>query len=389
MRSPSFLIAAVSSLLIASPAGAQTCPQSFNGTLDASCPTTTTRLYRDAVPATCAARKAPAAAYSSGTFAYQTFPLSVPGVPRCVVVTTDAAGCGGVMIFPAVYLGSFDPADVSKNLLAEPGSSPNPTATMSFISDPDASYQLMVGVSFSGTFCPSFVVSVDDCGPGMAVAPAVGAYGTSTIGAANTKTFTVHNNGTGDLSVSAVAVGGANADDFALSGLPALPATVPASGTFAFTVAFTPSAAGARAGTLTVTGDEATNPSQLVALSGTGTWLQVAPSPLAFGPATVGEAAGPLTVTLTNTSATDSRHVSALTIAGTDAADFALSPAPTLPATLGPGTTLEIPVAFAPGAEGSRVATLEIASDDPDAPAWVVGLTGDGRSRRRRWPPPR
>lgn len=380
MRHLTALPALVAGLIVASPATAQTCPQTFSGTLDASSPTLAQRNFRDGVASTCQALK-PNPGFLAGTFAHQTFSFTVPGVPRCVAVTADGTGCGGALIFHAVYLGSFDPTDVTKNWLADPGSSATAapwTTTFSFVSDPAASYVAMVSVVASGAVCPSFGVTVNDCQPGMVVFPASGDYGPSTVAVAASKGFTVYNNGTGDLNVTAVSLAGANPGDFALSGLPALPATIPASGTLAFTVAFTPGAAGPRAGTLTVSGDDAVVPSQVVPLSGVGTWLQATPDPLSFGPVTVGETSAPATVTFTNTSSTESRVVSTLTITGKDAADFALSPAPALPQTLVPGAALSIPVAFAPAAAGGRSAALAIATDDPDAPTFSVALAGAG-----------
>lgn len=382
MRHATTLPALVAGLLLASPAGAQTCPQTFSGALTGTSPTMANRLFRDGVASTCQTRKASPGPYGvTGTYAYQTFQFTVAGVPRCVTVTTDGTGCGGQMIFGTLYLGSFDPTNLSKNYLADAGASATAipwTRAFSFVSDPSETYVAMVSVVASGASCPSFGVSVDDCQAGMVVSPARGSFGPATVGVASNKTFTVYNNGTGTLNVTGVTIAGTNAADFATPGLPALPAAIPASGTLALTVAFTPGAAGARSGTLTVSGDDAAHPSQTIALSGVGTWLKAVPNPLAFAPVTVGEVAPAASVTFTNTSTTDTRSVSALTIGGANAADFSLAPAPTLPATLTPGAALAIPVAFAPAAPGSRAATLDIASDDPNVPTFSVALTGSG-----------
>lgn len=57
-------------------------------------------------------------------------------------------------------------------------------------------------------------------------------------------------------------------------------------------------------------------------------------------------------------------------------AQFALSDAPTLPATLAPGATLPLELTFSPSALGPQSATLQIISNTPDAPQLAVDLRG-------------
>lgn len=93
-------------------------------TLDSSSPAQSLRLFRDGNPSTCAAPKSFPGTFS-GTFSHVVSnAYSNPtGSPVCATVTlaTDAACVGDV--FATAYLGSFDSTDLSKNYLADSGSS--------------------------------------------------------------------------------------------------------------------------------------------------------------------------------------------------------------------------------------------------------------------------
>jgi hypothetical protein len=90
-------------------------------------------------------------------------------------------------------------------------------------------------------------------------------------------TITITNNGNGtNLTVSSITLGGTNAADFKETNT--CTTVAPDGGTCAVTVSFTPSALGARSGTLTIT-DNATNSPQVVPISGTGVGgITIAPS---------------------------------------------------------------------------------------------------------------
>ena len=66
------------------------------------------------------------------------------------------------------------------------------------------------------------------------------------------------------------------------------------------------------------------------------------------------------------------------TVTGPQASEFTLG-TPTA-TTLVAGATTFLDVTFAPGAPGTRAATLTIASNDPDTPSFVITLTGTGAS---------
>lgn len=87
--------------------------------------TTNVRIYRDGLPSSCAAPKSwPGTYFQSGTFHYNTFTLvNDTGTTQCVSMgLTVNTG----MVHLMVYTGSFDPANIGANLLADSGSSAYP-----------------------------------------------------------------------------------------------------------------------------------------------------------------------------------------------------------------------------------------------------------------------
>ncbi len=85
------------------------------------------------------------------------------------------------------------------------------------------------------------------------------------------KTVTVRNTGNGPLSVSGLSVSGADQGQFRVTSPSSLPASVPAGGSLSVQVVFDPTATGPKRASLTVAGNDTTNPSASVALRGLGT----------------------------------------------------------------------------------------------------------------------
>ncbi len=140
-------------------------------------------------------------------------------------------------------------------------------------------------------------------------------------------------------------------------------------------IAFTPSAAGARTGTLTSSAGLTTSP-QSVSLTGTGLagQLQVRPGSLDFGSVPLTTAAAQ-TLTLANVGTAPLGNLT-MTLAGAAAPDFTVSFA--CPGTaLAVGAACTVQLSFAPSAPGQRAASLAITSTDPASPT-LVPLTGTG-----------
>ncbi|PAW67953.1 MAG: hypothetical protein B9S30_06565, partial [Verrucomicrobiia bacterium Tous-C5FEB] len=97
-------------------------------------------------------------------------------------------------------------------------------------------------------------------------------FGSVEVGSNTELTFTVRNSGNAALNLTGtplVAISGTNAADFTVIADPTTP--VAAGGSTTFTVSFAPSAASARAATLTIANDDSDEGSFVISLSGTGT----------------------------------------------------------------------------------------------------------------------
>ena len=174
------------------------------------------------------------------------------------------------------------------------------------------------------------------------------------------------------MPISSVAVTGANAADFAIASNTCGASLAP-SASCTVGIAFTPSALGTRAASLTFT-DGASNSPQTVSLSGIGAIesASVNPASLSFALQAVGSTSSPQTVTLTN-SGTVALGLNSIAISGPNAADFAVA-SKTCGATLAPSASCTITVTFTPTAAGTRTAALTI-TDSAGIPL-AVALTG-------------
>jgi hypothetical protein len=108
------------------------------------------------------------------------------------------------------------------------------------------------------------------------VAPASLTFASTAVGGTGSpQSITLSNAGTTAININSIAVSGANAADFAISGKTCGP-TLPGPGSCTVTIAFTPLATGARAATLTIT-DSAGNSPQAISLAGSGSAFSISP----------------------------------------------------------------------------------------------------------------
>jgi hypothetical protein len=224
--------------------------------------------------------------------------------------------------------------------------------------------------------------------PAVTLSPTSLNFGNQLVGSASSpSTITLTDSGNAALSISSIIITGTNAGDFALSPTGGTPCSFGASSLGAgssctFSVTFTPGAAGARAGRVTVASNAASSPDN-DALSGTGTAPAVglSPSPVAFGNQPVGSASGPRTITLTN-SGSATLNIGSIAVTGTNAGDFALSPAGSAPcsfgaSSLGAGNSCTFNIMFTPASAGSRAGNVSVASGASSSPD-NVPLSGTG-----------
>ena len=184
--------------------------------------------------------------------------------------------------------------------------------------------------------------------------------------------LTLTNSGTAPLVIASVALpAGAFAQT---NNCPVSPATLAVGASCGFSVAFSPSSAGAASATLVITTDGG---NQSIALSGTGVdpRASLAPTSLTFSGTTVGATSPIQSLTLTN------NGTSPLTISGIQVTgDFSQSnTCPTAPATLAPNATCSIAITFTPTAVGTRYGQVRVADDAANSPQ-TVDLVGTGQA---------
>src|SRR5438105_3057631 len=183
-------------------------------------------------------------------------------------------------------------------------------------------------------------------------------------------TVTLTNTGTAALTINSFAASG----DFAAtstgaSACPMSPATLAASGTCTINVTFTPTASGARTGTLSVA-DNAGGSPQVRKRSGHDTTpvVGLAATSLDYSNQLLPPIIAPLSLPLTNPGAaafTPTRRSSDLDFAATSTG---ASACPMSPATLAAGGTCTINVTFTPAASGARTGTLSVADNAGGSP---------------------
>ena len=183
-----------------------------------------------------------------------------------------------------------------------------------------------------------------------------------------TKSVTLTNTGSATLNISSITISG----DFAIK-TNTCGAQVQPGANCKVTMAFTPTAAGARHGTLSFTDDAPGSP-QTVALSGTGESIALSPNPVNYGTVVVGQSStmavtvknvGPATVSLTGFSITG------------ETSDFSIT-ANTCGGTIAPGATCSISVKFAPTVKGKRSGKLNVFNNGggSDSTDKLVGTGG-------------
>ncbi len=218
-------------------------------------------------------------------------------------------------------------------------------------------------------------------------APAGGLdFGSQQVGTTSAaQTVTISNSGGAPLTITgAVTLAGTNPDQFEVTADTCSNGTLAAGADCAVTVVFKPTAVGPASATLNVPSDDPDTNPLTVPLKGTGVAAPAgdiatdAPAAgLDFGSQQVSTTSAAQTVTVTN-NGTAPLTVSAVTVAGSNAGDFAADGTACTGAPLAAGASCAIPVTFTPSAVGPRAATLTIASDDPDSPSVTVPLTGTG-----------
>jgi hypothetical protein len=246
------------------------------------------------------------------------------------------------------------------------------TATFNAVFAPTTAGNLAGTVNIASN-APNSPATVALSGTGVAVAQTLSfsssslAFGNVNTGSSSTKNVTVTNTGNTNVQVSSITVSGTG---YTLTGV-SVPTTLTPSQTLTFGVVFTPSAAGASTGSVTVTSNATGSPAT-ISLSGTGAQagLTVSPTSFSFGSVVDGQTKSQA-FTITN-SGTASLTISQVSITAAGYSVNGLSAT-----TLAPGATATFNAVFAPTTAGTLAGTVNIASNAPNSPT-TVALSGTG-----------
>jgi hypothetical protein len=207
------------------------------------------------------------------------------------------------------------------------------------------------------------------------------AIGSVVVGNTGSVDLTISETGTASLSVTNPVLGGANPGDFGVEAL--FPLTILDGGAAVpVEISCTPTAAGPRAATLTLTTNDPTQPSVLYNLTCDGTAVPAGygsipapPGPIDVGQVGVG-GSGSVNLTMQETGSAD-LTVSNPVIGGANAADFSVEAL--FPLTiLDGGAAVQVEVTCTPSALGPLVATLSFNTNDPTQTTVLYDLACEG-----------
>jgi hypothetical protein len=239
--------------------------------------------------------------------------------------------------------------------------------------------QAQATFAFEGTAQASAAVALEGEGtsPLVAVTPDRLDFGTRRLG----DTFAslplqLRNTGTGPLTLSQVALSGADAARFSLASF-TQPFTLAPGASRELTVALDPDAARAFSALLVVESDDASHPRVEVPLSGkaVSNSLAVEPQSWDFGTVTVGTQGEPRTFTVTNVTSSP-RTVERVESTSTS---FAVQAGQLQAATLAPGASATFRVGFSPEARGTADGEVRLTLRGESSPDTVLAVRGTGR----------
>lgn len=195
------------------------------------------------------------------------------------------------------------------------------------------------------------------------------------IGTSSTSQTVTLTNGGLPLTISSVAVTGANPSDFSQTNT--CDSGVPPGGKCNTIVTFTPSHIGLRAASVTIT-DNASGSPQTVALNGTGVVsgpnATLSAASLNFVTQLLNTTSTAKTVTLTDYG-TQPLSITSIQLTGADPGDFAQTN--TCGKSVAAGASCTISVTFMPKAVNTRIASLSVSGNAPGSPQ-SVSLSGTG-----------
>ena len=246
------------------------------------------------------------------------------------------------------------------------------SATFSVVFAPTTAGSLPGTVTISSN-APGSPSTVALSGTGLAGTVALSAnptslaFGSINAGATTSKSVTLTNGGTGNVTISQVTV---SAKDVSVSGV-TTPVTLTPGQSKTMTVAFAPTAAETVSGNITVANTQGTN--TVVGVSGTGLQaaISLTPSSANLGNVTVG-LTNSQTIQIHNTGTS----VLTITQANVTGSGFSTTSL-TLPLSINPGQSSTFNAQYQPAIAGAASGSITIVSNAPTSPT-VLALTGTG-----------
>ncbi|MGO9273295.1 MAG: choice-of-anchor D domain-containing protein [Terriglobia bacterium] len=303
------------------------------------------------------------------TFSYENMNTTSP--PQSVTLTNVG---NAPLSLSSMTLGGTNPGDFAQtnNCGSSVTAGANCGITVTFTPTATGSRSASVSISDNAYGSPQSV-SLTGTGPSITFLPSSLNFGVQTVGTSAQQLVSLQNFSNTSVSISGVAIGGTNREDFAqANNCVGSTFAVPPEYSCRLWVTFTPTAAGPRSASVSVT-DNAVGSPQSFSLTGTGAKpaISLSPSSLNFGAVPAASSSEPQTVTLLNIGK------SAVSVTGiaTSGENFALTN--NCPTSIVPGAGCTIRVTFTPFDTGTQNGLLEV-TDSIDAGALTVSLTGLG-----------
>ncbi len=214
-------------------------------------------------------------------------------------------------------------------------------------------------------------------GVGVALTPEISLstatinFGSLAVGSHKVESFSVQNQGLGDLQISGVQISN---PAFKLLLPSSFPQTVAANQTLNIVLDYMPSRIGTESGTLTISSNDSDESAVVVNMQGTGLQADIQiTSGCDVGPVLVGQD-GFCDFQICNTGNIN-LNISAI---ASNLADFGIVSPVAFPVTIPPQNCTTVRVEFSPAAPGKVTGRITITSDDPDELLTTVNVLGEG-----------
>lgn len=145
-----------------------TCTLKIVGSITASDPVQTGRVFRDGAPDACGVVDDTCAVqFATGARGYDIYTYMAQQ-NTCITVSLNAMTClGANFLYSVAYIGAFNPAAICTNYVASSGDSPNPLLSYSFEVNAGQMFSVVVHEVNPGAYCTQYQISItgDVCQP--------------------------------------------------------------------------------------------------------------------------------------------------------------------------------------------------------------------------------